>query len=31
VYLRLDVDDLRQVALELPHGSQAPRPQEGQP
>jgi site-specific recombinase XerD len=31
VYLRLDVDDLRQVALELPRGSQAPRPQEGQP
>jgi integrase/recombinase XerD len=31
VYLRLDVDDLRQVALELPRGSQAPRRQEGQP
>jgi integrase/recombinase XerD len=31
VYLRLDVEDLRQVALELPSPAPAPKAQEGQP
>jgi site-specific recombinase XerD len=31
VYLRLDVEDLRQVALELPSTAPAPNAQEGQP
>lgn len=31
VYLRLDVEELRQVALELPHTAPAPNAQEGHP